>query len=211
MAYLMGRKIGMTQTFLENSGVTAPVTVIKATPCKVLDRRTMDRDGYEASIIGIEEIEGAKVKHKARLGFFKKAGQGVYRMIREFRGAAVEPGTEYTVKDFAKGERVRLEGQTKGKGWASHIKRWNFGTGRESHGGKAVRSLGAVAMCQWPGRVLPGKKMSGRMGNNKMTFREVEVVGTVPEENLILVKGPVPGGRNDLVALSKKVEEKKTA
>lgn len=210
MGILIGRKIGMTQSFGED-GQMIPVTVIQAGPCRVVEQRSTDKHGYSAAVIAFEEIPGAKAK-KPRLGFFKKLSSPVYRIIREFRDAQGNVGEDLTVAQFTKGETLTVEGISIGKGWASVIKKWNFSRGRESHGGNFNRAPGSIGMHTWPARTLPGKKMSGRMGNEKVTLKSVEVVDVIPEENLLLVKGPVPGVDQALLKIcTSKFQRKKKA
>ncbi len=210
MACILGRKVGMTQSFDED-GEALPITVIKAGPCKVVAQRTLEKDGYQAAILGFEEIEGAKARNKSVLGFFKKLGTGVYRVVKEFRDFSPEVGTDLNVSQFAPGDLLLVRGVSKGKGFANVIKLWNFGTGRESHGGNCQRKIGSTGMHTWPARVIKGKKMPGRMGSEMITLRSVEVVKVIPEENLLLVKGPVPGIRDVLLTIQKLSQKKKAA
>jgi large subunit ribosomal protein L3 len=202
MAMILGRKIGMTQTF-GPEGEFIPVTVIKAGPCKLLELRTPEKHGYSAAVVGFEEVEGARVKDKARLGFFKKLGTSVYRVSKEFRDGAGEVGADLSVGQFNARDVVEICGTSKGHGWTGVIKKWNFATGRESHGGNCQRKMGSSGMHTWPAHVIKGKKMSGRWGSEKITLEYVEVVGIVPEDNLLLVKGPLPGGKHGLLSIRK--------
>jgi len=210
MGILLGRKIGMTQAFLED-GELIPVTVIQAGPCRVLELRTKEKNGYQAAILGFEEIPGARSR-KPRLGFFKKLQAPVFKFIREFRDADAPAGQDLKVDQFKKGETVTVEGISIGRGWTSVIKKWNFSRGRETHGGNFNRAPGSIGMHTWPARTLPGKKMSGRMGNEQTTLKSVEVVDIIPAENLILLKGPVPGSDQGLLKIStSKFQRKKAA
>lgn len=202
MSALIGRKVGITSGF-DAAGEPMPVSVIQAGPCKVLSIRTPAKEGYDAAVLGFEEIEGAKVKQKAKLGLFKKLGTSCYRVIREFRNLKAEAGAEIKVDQFVPGEIIRVEGVSKGHGWTGVIKKWNFGTGRESHGGNCQRKMGSSGMHTWPAHVIKGKKMSGRWGSEKISLRSVEVIQVIPEENLLLVKGPIPGGRHGLLKIEK--------
>lgn len=210
MACLIGKKVGMTQGFAAD-GKTTGVTVLKAGPCKVLGLRTKDKEGYDAAIVGFEEVDGAKVKQRALLGYFKKAGQGVFRFVREFRDQKVEAGATLDVSQFAPGDILKIEAFSKGRGWTSVIKKYNFGTGRESHGGNCQRKMGSAGMHTWPARVLPGKKMSGQWGPDRVTLRSVEVIDVVPEEHLLIIKGSVPGGKHGLVKIEKLGKKKAKA
>jgi len=202
MTAILGRKIGMTQSYRED-GKLLPVTLIEAGPCRVLQQKTVDRDGYQAAVLGFEKVEGSKVKNRGRLGFFKKLGLPVFKIVREFRGIDLEVGKEINVSEFQPGDRITIVGVSRGKGWASGIKRWNFSRGRETHGGNFNRAIGSCGMKEFPGRTIKGKKMSGRMGGNRKTLKNVEVVGTIPEDNILLVKGPVTGGENGLLLIER--------
>lgn len=202
MGCLLGRKIAMTQAFGAD-GELVPVTVVQAGPCKVVAQRTKEKDGYKAVILGFEEIEGAKLKSKALLGFFKKLASPCFRILREFREFEMTPGSDVGVSQFKAGDILTVEGTSKGKGMTSVIKKWNYSRGRMSHGGNCQRKMGSSGMHTWPARVLKGKKMSGRWGNDQITIRTVEVVKVIPEDNIILVKGPLPGVPESLVSLQK--------
>jgi len=210
MSVILGRKIGITSAVAAD-GSSVPVTVVKAGPCKVLDLRTKDKHGYDATIVGFESIEGAKVGSKALLGVFKKLGTQCYRVIREFAGIKLDAGTELSVTAFNIGDIVKVEAVSKGHGWTSVIKKWNYATGRESHGGNCQRKMGSSGMHTWPAHVIKGKKMSGRWGTENITLRSVEVWGLVPEENLILVKGPLPGGKGGLIKIERLTAAKQAA
>lgn len=202
MACILGRKIAMTQSFGPD-GEIVPVTVVQAGPCKVVTQRTKDKEGYSSVVVGFEEIEGAKLGSKPLLGFFKKQNTPCYRVLREFRNIEIAPGTDINVSQFKEGDILTVEGLSKGKGMTSVIKKWNFGTGRESHGGNCQRKMGSAGMHTWPAHVIKGKKMSGRWGNDKITLHTVQVVKIIPEDNLILLKGPLPGSPQSLVAIHK--------
>lgn len=202
MSGILGRKVGMTVKFADN-GEQLPVTVIHAGPCKVVSLRTEEKDGYKAAVVGFEQIEGAKVKNRAVLGNFKKAGTPVYKVLKEFRNLEAEAGSDLTVEQFKAGDRLTISGTSRGKGFASAIKRWNFSRGRETHGGNFNRAIGGTGMCEFPGRVFKGKKMPGRMGNDKVTRKNIEVIDVIPEENLLIVKGPITGGENGLLTIQK--------
>jgi len=198
MGVILGRKVGMTQGFGPD-GELIPVTVIKAGPCKVISTRKNEGDGYTASIVGFEEIEGAKLESKSLLGFFKKMNPACFRVLKEFRDFSAEAGSDLTVAQFAAGETVVVTGTSKGKGMTSVIKKWNFSRGRMSHGGNCKRKVGSIGMHTWPAHVIKGKKMAGRWGNEQVTLRTVEVVKAIPEDNLLLLKGPIPGSPDSLV------------
>lgn len=210
MSALIGRKIGMTQVFGPD-GEMLPATVIQAGPCRVLKHRTEDKDGYTASVLGFDEVPGAKLKNKSLLGWFKKLKTPAYRFVREFDLIEAEEGSEVTVEQFQKGDFVKLQGISKGKGWAGAIKRWNFSRGRETHGGNFNRALGGTGMNTWPARTYPGRKMSGRLGNETVSLVAVEVIDVMPEDGLLVVKGPVPGSKNGIVKIEKTLRGKKKA
>lgn len=207
MTAILGRKIGMTQSFDQN-GKQVPVSIIQAGPCKVLATKSEQDDGYNAGVLGFEQTEGSKVKNKALLGYFKKLGTPVYRVIKEFRDLTAEVGSEISVSDFQAGDRLTVVGVSRGKGWASGIKRWNFSRGRETHGGNYNRSIGSCGMKEYPGRVLKGKKMSGRMGTDQKTVKNILVVDVIAEDNLLIVKGPIVGGENGLLYIQKMAKPK---
>lgn len=202
MTAILGRKIGMTQSYGDD-GRLLPVTLIEAGPCQVLQQKTEEKDGYQASVLGFEKIEGSKLKNRSRLGFFKKLGVPVFKVVREFRGLNLEVGSEISVSEFQAGDRITIVGVSRGKGWASGIKRWNFSRGRETHGGNFNRAIGSCGMKEFPGRTIKGKKMSGRMGGDRKTVKEIEIIGTIPEDNVLLVKGPVVGGENGLLIIER--------
>ncbi|MBN8554049.1 MAG: 50S ribosomal protein L3 [Deltaproteobacteria bacterium] len=202
MAQLLGRKVGMTQAF-GPEGEAIPVSVIKAGPCKVLQAKTVEKDGYQSVVLGFEEVEGSKIKAKAQLGAFKKLGTACFKVTKEIQGGTAETGADLNVSQFAEGDILLIEGVSKGHGWTSVIKKWNFGTGRESHGGNCQRKMGSSGMHTWPAHVIKGKKMSGRWGSEKITLRTVEVVKVVLEDHLLMVKGPLPGGRHGLLKMRK--------
>jgi len=202
MTGILGRKIGMTVKF-GTDGEMIPVTVIQAGPCKVIGKRNQQAHGYEACMVGFEEVPGNRLRKKLLLGFFKKLGTPAYRVVREFRGLEADVGTDLSVENFKPGDLLKVTGYSRGKGWAGAIKRWNFSRGRETHGGNFNRAIGGTGMKEYPGRVLKGKKMSGRMGNDKKTYKSIEVVETIPEDNLLIVKGPIAGGENGLLKIVK--------
>ena len=202
---IVGRKKGMTQIFAED-GSAVPVTVIELESCRVVQLRTPERDGYSAVQIGFSETKERRIG-KPRTGHLKKAGLPALRRLLEFRVDSVEglePGQEIKVEDvFTEGERLDACGRTKGKGFAGVIKRHNFQRGDMTHGGMSKRRPGAIGMCATPSRVFKGKKMSGHMGNRKLTVRNLELVRVDPENGYLLVRGAVPGPVNGEVVLTK--------
>jgi len=209
MACIVGRKIAMTQSF-GAEGEMIPVTVVKAGPCKVISQRTKEKNGYTGIVLGFEEVEGSKLV-KPLLGLFKKLSLPCFKVLREFRDLEHAPGTDLDVSQFKEGDTLIVEGTSKGKGMTGVIKKWNYSRGRMSHGGNCKRKMGSSGMHTWPARVLKGKKYAGRWGNDQITIRTVEVVKVIAEDNLILLKGPLPGSPQSLLTLRKAPEKKKKA
>jgi large subunit ribosomal protein L3 len=207
MAGMLGRKLGMTQVFDPEDGHVERVTVLEAGPCFVTALRRADRDGYDAVQLAFGPGR-EKGLQKARLGHLKKAGVGPLRHLAEFRGEAgeLEVGNELAVDAvFEKGQRVKVSGRSKGKGFAGTIKRHNFHRGPVSHGSHNVRAPGSIGASADPARVFKGIRGPGQMGNKRVTQRGLEVVDVRPEENLLLVRGSVPGPTNGVVEI--RVEE----
>jgi large subunit ribosomal protein L3 len=204
MKGIIGKKIGMTQLF-DDAGNVTPVTVIQAGPCYVTQVRTPDRDGYVAVQMGYEETNPKRLT-QGQLGHLRRNDLPPLRYLREFRirGAEidVEEGQEIKVDVFEKGDRIDVIGKSKGRGFAGTIKRHNFQRQPKTHGqSDRERAPGAVGMCAFPGRTLKGKKMAGRMGNERVTIQNLEIVEVDVERNLLAVKGSVPGARNGLVLI----------
>jgi large subunit ribosomal protein L3 len=199
MPAILGRKIGMTQLFVEG-GESVPVTVIEAAPNRVTAARTEDADGYTAVQLGADEVAERKLT-KAELGHLAKTEAPPLRRlveIRDYDGEA-EIGGEVTVGDFEEGDRVKVSAVAIGKGFQGTIKRHNFGRGPVSHGSHNVRAPGSIGASADPARVFKGQKMPGRMGGKRVTQRGLEVVRIDAERNLLLVRGSVPGPRNGAV------------
>ncbi len=210
MKSLIGKKLGMTQIF-DDEGRRVPVTVIEAGPCSVVQRKTVANDGYEAIQIGF----GAQKEHrvsKPLLGHFKKAGVAPVRELAEvIVGAddAAKAGDTLTAALFEDIRFVDVLGVTKGKGFQGVVKRHGFGGGRASHGGKSrLRSPGSIGMCEHPARVFKGKPMAGQMGNVSITVQNLKVVQVRAEENLILLKGAVPGANGSTIVLREALKKK---
>jgi large subunit ribosomal protein L3 len=199
MSAILARKLGMTQVFQEDGSV-ARVTVLEAGPCPVTGVRTHERDGYEAVQLAYGQT---KEKHltRAELGHLKRADAPPMRHLVEFRDEAGELliGETVTVEAFAPGQRVKISGVSKGKGFAGTIKRHNFASGPKSHGSHNVRAPGSVGASATPSRVFKGIRGPGQMGNKRVTQKGLEIVEIRPEENLMLVRGSVPGPRNGYV------------
>ncbi|NIQ89626.1 MAG: 50S ribosomal protein L3 [Deltaproteobacteria bacterium] len=201
---LIGKKLGMSQLFSPDGEVT-PVTVIQAGPCTVTQIKSVDRDGYNAVQLGFGEKKPQRTK-KPSLGHFKKSGKGPFAVLREVRVDDVgefELGQEVSADIFQVGELVHVAGRSKGKGFAGTIKRWNFSRGPMSHGGMNKRPPGSIGCSASPSRVIKGRKMPGQMGNRRTTVKGLMVVDVRPEENIILIRGAVPGGRNGVVFIKK--------
>lgn len=200
MKGIMGKKLGMTQIFGETGELVA-VTVIEATPNVVVQKKTVDKEGYDAVQLGFEPIR-EKLANKPKKGHFEKAGAKPMRFLREFKDdsfQALDLGSEVKVDIFEEGSFVDITGISKGKGTQGVIKRHGFQRGRESHGSKFHRMPGGLSAGTYPGRVFKGKRMEGRMGNEKVTVQNLEIVRVDADKNLLLVKGAVPGARNDMV------------
>jgi large subunit ribosomal protein L3 len=199
MTAILAKKLGMTQVFLED-GTVERVTVLEAGPCPVTGIRTHERDGYEAVQLA---FDAAKEKHltKAELGHLKKADAGPHRKVKEFRDHAGEltVGETVTVEAFEVGQKVKVSGVSKGKGFQGTIKRHNFGRGPKSHGSHNVRAPGSIGASAWPARVMKGIRGPGQMGNKRVTNKGLEIVRLDPAQNLMLIRGSVPGPRNGVV------------
>lgn len=210
MKGMLGKKLGMTQVFAVD-GSRIPVTVVEAGPCVVLQKKTVETDGYNALQLGFGARKAHRV-NKPAMGHFKKAGQGAFTHVREIRADDV---AEHNVGDaitcdtvFAPGDLVDVMGTSKGKGFQGVIKRWNFAGGRNTHGSMFHRRPGSIGCSAWPSRVFKGKKMAGQMGNARVTTQGLQVVEVRPELNLLLIKGAVPGPKNGLVVIRKGVKGK---
>lgn len=198
---IVGRKIGMTQVF-DEAARSIPVTAIEAGPCRIALIRTPERDGYSAIQLAFEDVKEGKL-NKPELGHLRKAGVGPHRHLVEIRVADAsqfEVGQELRADVFEAGERADVVGTSKGKGFQGVYKRHNFGGAPASHGTERKhRTPGAVGACATPSRIFKGQKMPGRMGNERVTILNLEVVRVDPERNLLLVKGAVPGPDGGLV------------
>jgi large subunit ribosomal protein L3 len=200
MKGIVGKKLGMTRVFDPESGVVTPVTVIEALPCPVVQVKTADADGYDAVQIAYDETAERKVT-KPELGHLKKNNvKGAYRHLLELRGQSdAVVGEDVTVEVFQPGEKVKVAGIAHGKGFAGTIKRHRFHRGPSSHGSHNVRKPGSIGASATPSRVFKGMKMAGRMGGKRVTQTGLVVHEVRPEENLLLVKGAVPGPKNGFV------------
>jgi len=204
MKGIIGKKVGMTQIF-DDEGNVIPVTVIEAGPCYVTQVRSAERDGYVAVQLGYQETKPKRLT-QGQLGHLRRNNLPALRVLREFRilagGEELEEGQEIKVDVFEQGERVDVIGTSKGRGFAGTIKRHGFHRQPKTHGqSDRERAPGSVGMCATPGRTLKGHRMAGRMGNQRTTIKNLEVVVVDPERNLLAVRGSVPGAKNGIVMI----------
>ena len=192
MKGILGKKIGMTQIF-EEDGRLVIVTVIEAGPVKVVQKKEVEKDGYEAVQVGFDEIRKEKNVTKPMSGHFKKASVAPYRILKEFKMEGFNAGDEITVDIFSKGEKVSVVGTSKGKGFQGVMKRHNYSGGPGSHGSMFNRAPGSIGQGAYPAKVWKGKALPGHMGDERVTVKNIEIVDIRTEQNLILVKGAVPG------------------
>ena len=205
MALLIGKKIGMTQLF-EESGKVVPVSVIEAGPCPVVQVKTPEKEGYAAIQIGFIEAKANRTTSPMK-GHFEKAKVAAQRVLREERvedASAFNVGDVLDVNVFEGVQRVDITGVSKGRGFAGTVKRHNFKRGRKTHGNKSYREPGSVGMCATPSRIFKGKRLPGRMGGVTRTVRNINVVQVDAENNLLFVKGQVPGANNGIVYIRTK-------
>lgn len=208
---LMGKKLGMTGLFAPD-GRYVPVTVIEAGPCVVTQIKTTATDGYNALQLGFSEVKAKRVT-KPRQGHFRKSGETFFRHVQEFpvdNPEAYSLGQKITLEIFSVGERVDVCGTTKGRGFAGVMKKEGFSGGPKTHGSKCHRIPGSIGTSAWPSRVFKGRGMPGHYGVDHQTMQNIEIVDIRPEENIIMVKGAVPGPTTGLVAVKKqKIARKK--
>ena len=203
MAGLLGRKLGMTQVFDPEDGHVERVTVVEAGPCWVTGKRTADRDGYDAVQLAFGDVREKRLS-KPELGHLAKADAPPLRRLAEFRdaGGELEIGAEVKVGDvFEKGQTVKVSGVSKGKGFQGTVKRHNFSRGPVSHGSHNVRAPGSIGQAATPSRVFKGIRGPGQMGNKRRTQKGLEIVDVRADENLILLRGSVPGPRGSIVEI----------
>lgn len=214
---IIGKKVGMTQIFAADGTVT-PVTVIKAGPCVVVQKKSAaGRDGYNAVQLGLVEDKPVKLKNvnKPMRGHFEKTGGGVppTRVLKEFRlEDSADPtnvGDKVLVDQFADGDQIEVVGRSKGRGFAGTVKRHNFNRGPESHGSMNVRAPGSIGQSAYPSRVIKGTRSSGHMGDERVTVRGLTVARVDIENNLLMVRGAVPGATGSVVIIKKSVRQKK--
>ena len=198
---ILGRKIGMTRVYDEN-GRSIPVTVIEAGPCTILQKKTVQKEGYNAIQLGFLEKKESKL-NKPEAGHFKRSGGKGFYHVREFRvenPESYEVGQQVTLTERAAiGDMIDIAGKSKGRGFQGVIKRHGFRGGRATHGSDFHRAPGSIGCSAWPSRVLKGKKMPGRMGNETVTQKNLKIIDIRNDENVLLVRGTVPGAKNGLL------------
>lgn len=202
---LIGKKLGMTQIFNEN-GDSVPVTLIQAGPCTVIQKKNDGQDGYQALQLGFVEEKPLKHPIRPAEGHFRKSGIPPVRVLKEFAYAGAEEvkeGDQFFVDMFKEGEKVKVTGTSKGKGFAGVIKRWGFRGGKSSHGSMFHRRAGSIGASAYPSRVVKGKKMPGQMGDARTTVKNMTVVRVDKEKNLLAVKGAVPGGKGGYLLIKR--------
>lgn len=199
---IIGKKIGMTQIFNQD-GVAIPVTVIEAGPCPVIQKKSKERDGYEAVQVAFDQIDEKKVNRPIK-GHYKKSGLTIQRFLRELKlsnSAILEIGSVIKCDIFKEGDKVDVQGTSKGHGFSGTIKRWNFHTGPMAHGSGYHRGVGSMGANSTPSKVIKNKKMPGQYGNDTVTVQNLEIVKILNDKNLILVKGSIPGSKGGLVII----------
>lgn len=201
---IFGKKIGMTRFFL-GDGESVPVTLIKVEPCVVIQKKTMEKDGYEAVQIGFTKQKERRL-NKPLKGHLKKAGDRFFAHLREIRvenAGEYELGQEFRSDIFQIGETVQVSGRSKGRGFSGVMKRWGFSGGKKTHGSRSHRVPGSIGASATPARVLKGKKMPGRLGGEKTTIKNIKVLDVRPEMDVIALRGTLPGGRDALIEIAK--------
>ena len=207
MKAILGEKSGMTQIFAED-GRVVPVTVVKAGPCVIVQKKTVETDGYNAVQVGFGEVKEKNV-NKPKKGHFAKVKAAPTRWLREFRtdeAEELEAGSEIKVDVFEAGEKIDVSGISKGKGFLGVIARWGQHRGPMSHGSRYHRRPGSMGACASPAKVMKGKRLPGRGGFDRVTVQNLEVVKVDTDKNLLLVKGAVPGAKGGLVTIRKSVK-----
>ncbi len=206
---IIGKKLGMTQLFLDN-GTMVPVTVVKAGPCTVVQKKTVERDGYSAVQLGFEEVAERKL-NKPELGHLKKANTAALKHLKEFKldnADALEVGATIDCTTFSAGDFVDVTGTTKGHGFSGVIKRWNQRRLKETHGvGPVHREVGSMGANSSPSRVMPGKHMPGQYGVEQVTILNLSVVKVDAEKGVLLIKGAIPGAKNSIVYVRNAVKK----
>ena len=201
MKGILGKKLGMTQIFTED-GKSYPVTVVEAGPCCVVQVKTRDKDGYDAVKIGFLQMDEKKL-NKPSAGVFKKAGTKPYKILREFNMSGLNVGEFVTVEQFVNGEKVSVSGVSKGKGFQGVMKRHNFSGGPGSHGSMFNRAPGSIGASSYPSRVWKNQKLPGHMGSENVTVRNLEIIDVKVDQNVLLIKGAVPGAPGAFLEIKK--------
>ncbi len=201
MVGILGKKLGMTQIYLED-GKVCPVTVVEAGPCCVVQVKTRESDGYEAVKLGFIEVKEKKVT-KPQRGIFKRAGVKPYRLLREFPMSGLRVGDMVTVERFVKGDKISVSGISKGKGFQGVMKRHHFAGGPGSHGSMFNRAPGSIGASSFPSRVWKNQGMPGHMGSGKVTVKNLEIADVKNDQNIILIKGAIPGAIGSVVEIKK--------
>ena len=200
---IFGKKLGMTRYFIDE-GKSVPVTLVQAGPCFVIQKKTTEKDGYEAIQVGFDEKKPARV-NKPLQAHQKVAGEKCFYCLKEIRvddSKEYELGQEITAEDILQiGDIVTVSGKSKGRGYAGVMKRWGFGGGRKTHGSRSHRVPGSIGMSATPSRVIKGKKLPGRMGYARTTVKNLIVLDVRPESNVVAIKGPVPGSNNSIIEI----------
>ncbi|MCL4491706.1 MAG: 50S ribosomal protein L3 [Nitrospirae bacterium] len=202
MTGIIGKKLGMTQFFTED-GKLVPVTVVEAGPCHVIQVKTPETDGYEAVKVGFLEMRKAKNVAKPMAGIFKKAGTPAFKILKEFPMNGLKVGDTIKAGSFSKGDVVSVAGISKGKGFQGVMKRHNFKGGPGSHGSMFNRAPGSIGGSSYPSRVWRGMRMAGHMGCDRVTVSNLTIIDVRPEQNLILIKGAVPGPKDTIIEIRK--------
>jgi len=203
---MLGKKVGMTSVFASD-GRSVPVTVVQVGPCVVTQVKSEKTDGYSAVQLGFDEKSMNKFSMPQK-GHFEKSGNNGFATLREFRvadAAAYEAGQSITLEMFSVGDRITVSGVSKGRGFAGTVKRYGFGRGPETHGSRNHRAPGSVGCSAWPARIVKGKKMPGHLGVDRKTVKNLEIVDIRPEENIVLLKGAVPGAKTGVIEITKTV------
>ncbi len=202
MKGILGRKLGMTQVFLED-GTLMPVTVVEAGPCCVVQAKTVERDGYEGITLGFEEIKKEKKNTKPMKGFFDKTGTKQYKVLKEFRMSGLNVGEMANVDVFSPGEKVAVTGVSKGKGFQGVMKRYHYSGGPGSHGSMFNRAPGSIGQSAFPSRVWKNKGMPGRMGLRNVCIKNLAIIDVKPDQNILILKGAVPGAKGSILTIKK--------
>ena len=204
---IIGKKVGMTQIF-DEAGKVVPVTVIEAGPCVVVQKKTVEKEGYAAVQLGFEDVAEKKLT-KPQKGHFEKASVAPKKYLHEFRlddCAALNVGDVIKADVFAEGDHVDVTGVSKGKGFEGNIKRWNQGRGRKTHGSHSYRVAGSLGACTYPGEVFRTKRLPGHMGSETVTVQNLEVARVDAARNLLLIKGAIPGAKGTMVTVKSTVK-----